>query len=70
MKRSETHRHGHISKANWYESAVRMTARVNCVHVAAEEDLVHPANEYLQDDKGRYQSAVTSPSGGSLGFLP
>ncbi len=31
---------------------------------------VHPANEYLQDEKGQYLSAVHSPCGGFLTFLP
>ncbi len=32
--------------------------------------LVHPVNEYLQDEKERYLSAVNSPCGGFLTFLP
>ena len=32
--------------------------------------LVHPANEYLQDEKGHHLSSVNSPCGGILSFLP
>ena len=31
---------------------------------------VHPANEYLHDEKGQYLCAVNSLGGGFLNFLP
>ncbi|MGO9529996.1 MAG: hypothetical protein ACLP3B_02340 [Syntrophobacteraceae bacterium] len=31
--------------------------------------MVHPANEYLQDEKGHHLSAVNSPCGGLFEFL-
>ena len=31
--------------------------------------LAHPANEYLQDEKGHHLSAVNSPCGGLFEFL-
>jgi|GEM_PF-1026219 hypothetical protein len=34
----------------------------------SRKTLVHPANEYVQEEKGQYLSAVNSPCGGFLTF--
>jgi hypothetical protein len=39
------------------------------MHGSKPEKLVHPANEYLQDEKGHHLSAVNSPCGGLFEFL-
>jgi hypothetical protein len=60
----------HMSMANGIDRQKRMDVFSGRIIQSIGQKQAHPANEYLQDEKGQYLSAVTSPCGVFLSFLP